>query len=95
MINMVKRSKGAYAGRTRKLRGKSRVSVAQQIRTFEIGQKVVIAPKAKWLGMPHLRFSNRHGIIVEKRGKSYVVEVADFSVKKRVIVGPIHLKTNC
>jgi len=94
VINMVKRSKGAYAGRTRKLKGKSRVSVAQQVRTFNVGDKVVIAPKAKWLGMPHLRFSNRHGIVVEKRGKSYVVEVSDFSVKKKVIVGPVHLKVS-
>jgi len=89
---MVKRSKGAFSGRTRQLRGKSTVSVAQFVRTFNVGDKVIITPKAKWVGLPHLRYSNRHGIIVEKRGKSYVVEVADMKSKKKVIVSPIHLK---
>jgi len=89
---MVKRSKGAFNGRTRKLKGKGVVSVAQYVRTFNLGDKVVITPKAKWEGMPHLRYSGRQGIIVEKRGKSYVVEVADFNQKKKVIASPIHLK---
>ena len=89
---MVKASKGAFNGRTRQLKGKSTVSVAQFVRTFNLGDKVVITPKAKWIGLPHLRYSNRHGIIIERRGKSYVVEVADYKKKKKIIVSPIHLK---
>jgi|PlaIllAssembly_1097288.scaffolds.fasta_scaffold2526319_1 large subunit ribosomal protein L21e len=89
---MVKRSKGAFNGRTRKLKGKSIVTVAQAVRTFNVGDKVVITPKAKWDGMPHLRYSGKQGKILEKRGKAYIVEVRDFSVKKSIIVGPIHLK---
>jgi ribosomal protein L21E len=89
---MVKRSKGAFNGRTRKLKGKSVVSVAQMVRTFNVGDKVVITPRARWEGMPHLRYSGRQGTILERRGKSYVVEVRDYAVRKSIIVGPIHLK---
>ncbi|MEW6722992.1 MAG: 50S ribosomal protein L21e [Candidatus Micrarchaeota archaeon] len=89
---MVKSSRGSFSRRTRKLKGKSMVSVAAQVRTFKVGDKVVIAPKAKWIGLPHLRYANRHGVIREARGKSYVVEVGDYSAKKMIIVGPVHLR---
>ena len=89
---MVKASRGLLSKRTRKLKGKSITTVAQLVRTFKVGDKVIIAPKAKSGGLPHLRYSSRHGVIREKRGKSYVVEVGDFNKKKSVIVGPVHLK---
>jgi large subunit ribosomal protein L21e len=88
---MVKRSKGAFNGRTRKLKGKSIVTVAQIIRTFKVGDKVVVTPKARWDGMPHLRYTGRQGVILEKRGKAYMVEVRDYKVKKNIIVGAVHL----
>ena len=92
VVTMVKQSKGTLRKQTRKLRGKSRVSVAQAVRTFDIGQKVVIAPKARREGLPHLRYNNRHGVVVEKRGNAYVVEISDYKKKKKLIVGSIHLK---
>jgi large subunit ribosomal protein L21e len=79
-------------GKTRKLKGKSIVTVAQIVRTFKVGDKVVVTPKAVLSGMPHLRYMGRQGVITEKRGKSYVVEVKDFAVKKRIIVGAVHMK---
>lgn len=89
---MVKASRGAFNRRTRKLKGKSVVSVAQLVQTFKVGDRVTIIPKAKFIGLPHLRYSNRHGIVRERRGKSYLVEVGDMGSTKTVIVGPVHLK---
>ena len=92
VIYMVKRSKGTFSGRTRKLKGKSRVTVADAVRTFDLGAKVIISPRARREGLPHLRYTNKHGIVVEKRGKSYVVEIKDYKKKKKIIVGPVHMK---
>jgi ribosomal protein L21E len=88
---MVKQSKGTLSKHTRKLRGKSRVSVAQAVRTFDVGAKVIITPKARREGLPHLRYRNKHGIVVERRGNSYVVEIQDYKKKKKVIAGAVHL----
>jgi len=88
----VKPSKGAFCGNTRRLKGKSIATVSSLVRTFNIGDKVIINPRANWVGMPHLRFTGKHAIVVEKRGKSYVVELGDYNQKKRVIAGPVHLK---
>jgi large subunit ribosomal protein L21e len=74
------------------LRGKGRVTVAKAVATFNVGDKVVITPKAIRSGLPHMRYSNRHGKIVEKRGKAYVVEVGDMNATKRIIVGTVHLQ---
>lgn len=78
--------------RTRKLKGRTGITVAQRVRTFNIGDKVVISPKATPEGLPNLRYSGRHGVIRERRGNGYVVEVGDMGSKKSVIVGPVHLK---
>lgn len=89
---MVKPSKGALSRRTRKLKGKSVNSVAKLVRTFKVGDKVIIAPRAKSKGLPHLRYASRHGVIREKRGNSYLVEVGDMKSTKTIIVGSVHLK---
>lgn len=89
---MVKASKGAMNRRTRKLKGKSTVTVTEYVRTFNVGDKVIISPKAKWIGMPHLRYTGKQGVVTEKRGRGYVVEVSDYSKKKAIVTSSIHLK---
>lgn len=89
---MVKPSKGKLSGRTRQLRGKSKVSVTQSVRTFNVGDKVIITPKSTHRGQPHLRYTNRHGIIVERRGNSYIVEIGDYNKRKQLVVGTVHLR---
>ena len=74
------------------LRGKGKVSVAKAVATFNVGDKVVITPKALRSGLPHMRYANRHGKIVEKRGNAYLVEVADMNATKKIIVGTVHLQ---
>jgi len=89
---MVRPSGGTFSGRTRQLRGKGRATVAETVRTFKVGDKIIIVPKAQLAGMPHLRFANRHGIVIEKRGRCYVVVVKDCKTTKKIVVGPLHLK---
>lgn len=89
---MVKRSHGMLSRRTKKLAGKSRATVSEFVKTFEIGSKVIISPKAYHIGLPALRYINRYGIVVAKRGSSYVVEIKDGRMKKQLISHPIHLK---
>ncbi|MBU0591072.1 50S ribosomal protein L21e [Candidatus Micrarchaeota archaeon] len=89
---MVKASGGTLSGNTRRLRGKSKVSVARAVRTFEVGNKVVIYPRSSANGRPHMRYINRHGIIIQTRGKAYIVKIKDGNKMKDLIVGSVHLK---
>ncbi len=89
---MVKRSKGALSKNTKKLARKKRTTVTDIIRKLSIGQKVILTPTAYRGGLPHPRYANRHGIVIEERGKSYVVRIRDGNMMKNIIAHPIHLK---
>jgi large subunit ribosomal protein L21e len=42
-------------------------------------------------GMPHRRFHGKIGVIAEKRGRSYVVNVPQGNAIKEIIVRPEHI----
>jgi len=89
---MVKRSKGILSKRTRKTKRKKKTTVTETVRKFKVGDKVVFKPTATTRGRPHLRYKNRHGIIREQRGTSYVVEIKDGGKTKQLISRAIHLE---
>ena len=88
----MKRSKGSMSTRTKRLKAKKILTVADRMRSFEVGSKVTINPVHLFTGLPALRYINRYGTVVEKRGSSYVVEIQDGGKKKHIIADPIHLK---
>jgi large subunit ribosomal protein L21e len=63
------------------------------LREFSIGDKVVIdLEPSVHKGMPHRRFQGKVGVIAEKRGRAYVVEVNMKPENKVVIARPAHLR---
>jgi len=90
---MVRNSRGTLSGNTRKLRGKMGLTVSEQVKTFEIGAKVVVSPRSTSKGQPAMRYKGKHGIVRKKQGKSYVVEVEAGAAKRYLVASPIHLKS--
>ncbi len=88
---MVKRSKGILSKRTKRTKRKKKITVSEQVRKFSVGDQVVYTPVASTKGRPHLRYRNKYGKIVEKRGNSYAIEIKDGGKKKMLISNPIHL----
>jgi len=43
-------------------------------------------------GMPHRRYHGRIGIIVDKKGRAYTINVAQGEANKEIVVHPKHLK---
>lgn len=92
---MVKKSKGFRARTRSKLTQKPgyRPTITKFIQEFENGQHVVILPEpSSQLGMPHPRFKGKIGRVIDKRGKSYIVEITDGNKVKTLITKPEHLK---
>ena len=90
---MVKRPRGYLSKATRKLKAKRKLTVADHLRQFEVGQKVIIEPKPYYKSaLPHMRYRGRSGIIKEKRGSCYLVEVKDGGKVKTLICHPVHIK---
>lgn len=66
--------------------------VVRAIQEFEEGDRVhVLIDPSKHKGMPHPRFHGRTGEVVGKRGRAFMVKVADGKATKTVITIPEHL----
>ncbi len=94
---MVKKSKGTNF-RTRRIfskhpRNRGLPSLSRTLATYEVNSKVniVVEPSVQ-KGRPHRRFHGKTGIILEKRGQAYLIEVSDGKSYKKVIARPEHLK---
>jgi len=90
---MARNSQGSMSGKTRKLRGKTNYTISDMLKSFKVGDKVVINPKAYYKALPPLRFKNKVGIVEEIRGKAYVVKIKDGNMDKRIITYSVHLKS--
>lgn len=88
----MKNSKGIMVRRTKRFRKERKLTVGDRVKTFKKGDRVIISLQPCFKGFPAPRYDGRHGIIVEGRGKAYVVEIRDMNAKKRLIASPVHLK---
>lgn len=92
---MTRKPKGARS-KTRTLlarRNREKTSVNKRLEEFKIGSRVVIKEDSSEVkGRPFKRFYGRSGIIIDKRGRSYIVKVKDINKEKVIIASPVHLK---
>jgi large subunit ribosomal protein L21e len=94
---LVRRSKG-YRSRTRtlfrkKAREKGKVGLSRLLKTYNPGDKVKIKiDSSVHKGMPHRRYHGRVGIVKARRGRSYVIEVAEGRQTRTLIARPEHIE---
>ena len=70
-----------------------RPPISKFLQQFSIGQKVAVDIEvSSHKGVPHPRYQGRVGTVVEKRGRSYVVEIRNGGKMKKIIARPEHLK---
>lgn len=76
---------------TRHLFKGTKVSVETLLTELIVGDKAVISPNGRYHeGLPFRRFAGKIGKVVEKRGRSCVIQLK--KEHKKVIAGPAHLK---
>ena len=75
------------------IRSKGKISFTKYFQEFSEGDSVAIVRDLtiQSPGFPS-RMQGRTGVVIGKRGESYVISVKDFSRTKTYIVKPIHLK---
>ena len=93
---MGRKAKG-YRRKTRSLlkkkpRERGKVGLSKILYEYKPGEKVVIkAEPSVHKGMPHRRYHGKVGVIVNKKGRSYVVNVTQGNAIKEIIVRPEHI----
>src|SRR2546428_7993645 len=92
----MKRSKGIRnRNRTllrRKPRDRGKNPLGRLLIPYAPGQMVTISinPSVQ-KGMPHRRYHGRVGMLAEKRGRAYVIEVAAGNFPRLIIVRPVEI----
>jgi len=90
-------SKGYYTGArkllTKPIRETGKLNISKLLTKYEIGSKVIIRMDSSvQKSLPHKRFHGRIGIILEKRGRGYVISVTQGKAVKTIIVRSEHLE---
>ncbi|MDP6459920.1 MAG: 50S ribosomal protein L21e [Candidatus Hydrothermarchaeota archaeon] len=74
------------------VRKRGELPVSRLIQEFNVGDTVsIVMEPSVQKGQPHPRFHGKTGVVREKRGRSYLVEISDGNAKKKVISRPVHL----
>ena len=91
------KSKG-YRAKTRSLLRKSprergKIGLSRILHEYKQGEKVVLKiDPSVHKGMPHRRYQGKIEIIMDKKGRAYIVSVTQGKAVKEIIVRPEHLK---
>ncbi len=88
----MKRSAGSYSKHSRLLYSRGRVSVAKLLREFPVGSRARIKVNPRFRGAPHLKFNNRTGEIVGKRGNAFAIRIRDGGREKIFFAKNVHLE---
>ena len=93
----MKKSKGYRRGTRRLLkkapRERGKPKLGKLLYAYELGSQVIIKiDSSVQKGMPHRRFHGKIGTIMDKRGRGYVVNVAQGDAVKEIIVRSEHLE---
>jgi large subunit ribosomal protein L21e len=93
---MGRKAKG-YRRKTRSLlrrkpRERGKTGLSKILYEYKPGEKVVVKiDPSVHKGMPHRRYHGKIGVIVNRRGKSYILNVTQGKAVKEIIVRPEHI----
>jgi large subunit ribosomal protein L21e len=73
-------------------KSKRKEGITKYLRSFEIGEKVVVKIDPSSQNYPHPRYHGLIGDVKGKRGKAYIVDVKVGKTQKQLIATPEHLK---
>jgi len=77
----------------RRPRERGKTGLSKILYDYKPGEKVVIKiDPSVHKGMPHRRYHGKIGVVADKRGRSYVIDITQGKAVKEIVVRPEHLK---
>ncbi len=74
------------------IRTRGKLQLSRYFQSFEEGARVAVVNESAVQSSFPLRLQGRTGVVLGKRGKSYLVQIKDQNKEKQFLVEPIHLK---
>ena len=79
-------------GSKKNIRKKGKISFSEYFKEFKEGDKVAVVLEQSLKSPTPKRMQGKTGIIKERRGRAFVVEIKDQNKLKKLLIKPIHLK---
>ena len=76
----------------KKIRTRGKIQLSRYFQNLKEGDNVSVVRDVSIDSNFPKRMQGRTGIVVEKRGRAYVVRIMDHDKEKKFIIEPIHLK---
>ena len=74
------------------IRTRGKLQLSRYFQNLKKGDYVAVLKERSIASSFPERLQGRTGVIVEKKGKSYLIEIKDQNKKKGFLIEPIHLK---
>ena len=75
------------------VRDKGKLSLTRYFQEFKNGDQVYLVAEPSYHGGTyHLMYHGKAGIVLDKKGTCYEVQIQDHNMAKMLIVHPVHLK---
>ena len=76
------------------IKERGKVDIKKALQSFEVGDKVIVDPDSRvQRNLPQRSFFGSVGVIIQKKGKAYTVEVKQQGSRlKRIDLLPVHIK---
>ena len=88
---MPQKSYGKMRRSRKKMMNPKKPTLTQLLQKFEPGQQVHIVLRSSG-SFQHPRFHGKTGTILAKKGRTYLIEVKDGNLAKKIYLMPEHLK---
>lgn len=76
----------------KKVRTRGKLQLSRYFQELKEGDRVSITRESSVKSSFPERLQGRTGLIVDKRGKAYIIKVKDQNKEKKFIIEPIHLR---
>ena len=76
----------------KQIRTRGKIPLSRYFQNLKKGDSVAVIKEPSVNSSFPQRLQGRTGIIIEKRGRAYVVKIMEYSKEKKFIIEPIHLK---
>ena len=79
-------------GKRKRIQSRGRPGLHKFFREFSLGESVAVIKEPSVASKFPIRLQGSTGIVTEKRGSSYGVEIYTQDKKKKFLIEPIHLR---
>ncbi|MDP2925269.1 MAG: 50S ribosomal protein L21e [Nanoarchaeota archaeon] len=76
----------------KQLRDRGKIKLSNYFQEFKEGERVAVVRELAMNPKFPKQIQGRSGVILEKRGNSYIVKINDLNKEKHYIIHPVHLR---